>query len=175
MKVVLAMVMSVDGRTTKWGNPNIYEWTSKEDQKYFFSLIGKHKAIIMGRKTFDAARSVMRLSSGKLRIVLTKNPKKYADTAVPGQLEFTDDSPKDIIKKLKKRGFREALLLGGGEINSLFFKEKLVDEVWITVEPLIFGSGNGLAEKNALNVIMKLKSIKMLNEQGTILLKYQVL
>jgi len=43
MKVILAMVTSVDGKTTKWNNPDIYKWTSEEDQTHFFSLIEKSK------------------------------------------------------------------------------------------------------------------------------------
>lgn len=174
MKVILAMVMSADGKTTKWNNPRLYEWTSKEDQNHFFSLIKKNKVIIMGRKTFIAAKSVMKLSPKKLRIILTKTPEKYADLKVAGQLEFTNDSPEEIIKKLKSRGYTEVLLAGGEHVNALFFKAKLINEVWLTIEPAIFGSGNGLVVGEKLDIRMQLKDIKKLNNNGTILLKYQV-
>lgn len=175
VKVILAMVMSADGKTTKWNNPKIYEWTSKEDQNHFFSLIKKNKVIIMGRKTFIAAKSVMKLSPTKLRIILTKTPEKYANLKVAGQLEFTNDSPEVLIKKLKNRGYTQVLLAGGEHVNVNFFKAKLINEVWLTIEPTIFGSGNNLVTDEKIDTSLQLKAIKKLNNKGTILLKYLVI
>lgn len=175
MKVILAMVMSVDGKTTKWSNPKIYEWTSKEDQNHFSSLIESSRVIIIGRKTFVAAKSIIKLSPNNLRIILTKAPKEYESISIDGQLEFTDDSPKEILKKLKTRGYTQALLAGGEHVNALFFKEHLINEVWLTIEPHIFGFGNQLVAEEKLDTQMQLKSIRRLNKNGTILLKYLVI
>lgn len=175
MKVILVMAMSVDGKTTKWFNSKIYGWTSTEDRDYFSSLIENNSVIIMGRKTFVAAKSVIKLSSKKLRIVLTKTPKKYENISIAGQLIFTDDSPKEIIKRLKASGYAQALLVGGEHINASFFKERLISEVWLTVEPCIFGSGKNLVAKEKLDTQMQLKSIRRLNKNGTILSKYLVI
>lgn len=41
MKVILVMVMSVDGNITKGVEEKIYEWTSKEDQRYFLATLKK--------------------------------------------------------------------------------------------------------------------------------------
>lgn len=76
MKVTAAMVVSLDGKTTKWDHSNIYEWTSKEDWLYFSSLIKNHKVIIMGRKTYEAAKSIIKLSPTTLRIIMTKKSRK---------------------------------------------------------------------------------------------------
>lgn len=174
MNVVLVIVMSVDGKTTRWNTNCIYEWTSKEDQEYFFSLIEKSKVIIMGRITFEGARSIMKLKPGKLRVVMTRRPGKYADLEVAGQLEFVDELPGDLIRRLEAIGYEEVLLVGGESINSLFLREKLVDEVWVSVEPFVFGSGNGLVGNEELDVRMELKSVKRMNERGSLLLKYRV-
>lgn len=174
MKVILCMVMSLDGKTTKWNRPNIYEWTSKEDQKHFASIIQKHKLIVMGKKTYLAAKSNIQLAKGKLRIVMTKHPKKFKKISVPGQLEFVVDSPKEIVKICSKLGYKEMLLVGGETINTLFLKQKLINELWITVEPYIFGKGNGLFSEEMFDLNLKMKSHKKLNKKGTILLRYQV-
>ena len=172
MKVILAMVMSVDGKTTKWNDSKIYEWTSKEDQNHFSSLVKNSRVIIMGRKTFVAAKSIIKLSPKQLRIILTRNPEEYGNISIAGQLEFTDDSPKEILKKLKARGYTQVLLAGGEHVNASFFKEHLINEAWLTVEPHIFGSGNNLVAEEKLNIKMQLKSIRRLNKNGTMLLKY---
>lgn len=168
------MVTSLDGKTTKWGESRIYEWTSKEDQDYFSSLIQKNPLVIMGRKTFDTARKMIRLSPKILRIVITREPDKYKEYMVPGQLEFISDSPKDLINKLEERGYKEALLIGGEQINTEFFKENLVNEVWLTLEPNLFGIGNQLVLSEKLNVDLTLQNIEKLNEKGTLLLKFKV-
>ena len=174
MKVILSMVMSADGKTTKWGGPKTHEWTSKEDHAHFLSLLAKSSAIIMGRKTFDAVKSEIKLSPERLRIVLTNRPNEYESVSVGGQLEFTNDTPQEILKKLKDRGYAQVLLAGGEQINALFFKAKLIDEVWLTIEPFIFGCGHNFVAEAKLNITMQLKSVDKLNEQGTIVLKYQV-
>lgn len=174
MKVILVMVMSVDGKTTRWHNPDIYNWTSSEDQAYFFSLIKKNKVIIMGRKTFMAAKSIIKPSPKNLRIVLTTTPQKYKNLSVPKQLEFSSDSPQKIIKKLNILGITQVLLVGGEHVNNVFFKEKLINEVWLTIEPKIFGVGNGLVSSKKLDIKLQLQKVSKLNNKGTLLLKYQV-
>ena len=171
----LIMVMSVDGKTTKWFDPSIYNWTSQEDKDHFFAHIKKSNAIIMGRKTYDAAKSVMHLSPDTLRIVITRNPEHYTHATVEHQLEFWNTTPDQTRTQLIKRGYSQALLVGGESLNAVFFKEHLVDELYLTIEPRIFGEGNNLVAQSKLDHSLRLENITSLNDQGTILLKYKVL
>ena len=166
--------MSVDGKTTRWSEPNVHKWTSKEDQKHFSSITKKDGVFIMGRKTFDAARKIIKLSPNILRVVMTKSPARYADIAVSNQLEFTRSGPKKLTEALAARGLTKAFLFGGEQANTAFFREKLVHEAWLTIEPKIFGAGNNLVSGEKLNIDLRLKSIKKLNKKGTLLLKYAV-
>jgi len=67
------------------------------------------------------------------------------------------------------------LLLGGGTINALFLKESLVDELYLTLEPRIFGKGKTLVREGEFEVLLELMNIKRLNQSGTLLLKYKIL
>jgi len=174
MKVVLAAVMSANGKITAGKNTRVHDWSSKEDQKYFASLKAKARLIIMGRGTFDAAKKHITLSPKTLRVVMTQKPERFARAAVPGQLEFTAMPPKKLLGALAQRGYREALLTGGSEVNTLFLRAHLVDEVWLTVEPKMFGRGKGLLSEKKLNINTRLLSIKRLNKNGTLLLKYSI-
>ena len=60
MKVIMVAVSSINGKITKGKDPNIYSWTSKEDSNFFFSLIKKHNLIVMGSKTYEAARRIIK-------------------------------------------------------------------------------------------------------------------
>lgn len=172
MKVTMVMLMSVDGKTTQGTDKNIYLWSSFEDQKHFFSLIKKHNLIVMGRETYQASKPVIKLEKEKLRIVMTRTPKKYFKYLTKGQLEFTDETPKELVLRLTNLGYENLLLVGGSMINGLFLKENLVDELFLTIEPRIFGRGKNISEGQLLNTKLRLVSIKKLNKTGTLLLRY---
>jgi dihydrofolate reductase len=170
----MVMVTTLDGKITKGDDPHIHQWTSKEDQEYFSSLIKSNNLLVFGSQTYEAAKNRMHLSQGKLRVVLTRNPEKYKRDSVPGQLEFSNESPRQLVARLRKKGYKTLLLLGGGVVNALFLRAGLVDELHLTLEPKIFGRGKALVNEE-VNVSLKLTSVKKLNSQGTLLLKYRVL
>ena len=173
MKVILVAVISIDSRTTKHNDPDIYHWSSEEDQKHFFALLEKHNLLIMGKHTYENAKHLMKHTKGRLRIVLTKNPEKYKRETLPDMLEFTNEKPSTLLQKLTKKGYRQILLLGGATTNTSF--ANYLNEVWLSVEPYIFGTGKGLFDNKPLHLKLKLFSVKKLNESGTLLLKYKVI
>ncbi len=174
VKVILVMVSSLNGKITKGADPSTYSWTSKEDAELFSQLVEKHNLIVMGRKTYEAIRQNIELKPDKLRIVLTKNPEKYSHDAVPGSLEFSNESPRELVNRLGRKGYKEMLLAGGGEINALFLKSSLVDELYLTIEPVIFGKGQALVADEELEISLQLIGVKRLNKKGTLHLRYKV-
>lgn len=173
MKVILVMVQTINGKTTKGNDPDIYKWTSKEDANFFFSLLKKHTLIVMGSGTYDAARKKIKPVKGQLRIILTRNPKKYKSEEVPGQLEFRNVSPKKLLGELQNK-FKAMLLVGGGEVNKAFLQARLIDEIYVTIEPKIFGEGKPLTGEGSYESSLKFLSSEQLNKQGTLLLHYTV-
>lgn len=174
MKVIMIAVSSVDGKATRGYDPNIYKWTSKEDSDFYFGLLARSKLIVMGSGTFEAARHLIKHKKGRLRIVLTHNLKKYSAEQLPGLLEFTPETPRALVGRLWKK-YNELLLVGGPALYSSFLKDGVVDEIYLTIEPLIFGTGKPLFEPIGFNEIrLKLTSVKKLNKKGTLLLKYKV-
>ncbi len=172
MKVILVMVSSLDGKITKHQDPRIASWTSAEDKRLFAALIKKSALIVMGAKTYETAKDRIKLEPGKLRIVMTHGPKKYH--AVPGMLEFTDESPRVLVQRLKKQ-YHAMLLVGGGEISALFLKAKLVNELYLTLEPILFGTGKPMISPISLDLSLKLISSKKLNARGTLSLIYTII
>ncbi len=169
------MVSSVNGKITRGYDPDIYSWTSKEDADFFFSLLNQHNLIVMGSNTYEAARDMVKPEKERLRVILTRNPEKYANEALPGRIEFSSESPETLVERLEKQGYSTMLLVGGGKTNALFLENSLVDELYLTIEPRLFGKGRPLIEKGSYDKNMKLQSVKKLNEQGTLLLQYVVM
>lgn len=170
----MVMVASLNGKITQGTNSNIYEWTSKEDQEFFFSLIKENNLIVMGSNTYNSVREKIKLDQKKLRIVLTQTPDKYKKEIVRDQLEFSSEIPRDLVSRLSKK-YKQMLLVGGGEINAAFLNERLIDEIYLTIEPVLFGIGKNLLAESEVETELKLVSSIQLNKSGTVLLKYKII
>lgn len=175
MKLILVMVTSLDGRSTKKENKsNIHSWTSKEDQEHFQRIVDSAHLIIMGSTTYETIRENIKHRDDLLRVVITRSPSKYKNEKIPGKLEFTNESPTELIARLQTQGYEEGYLVGGASTNTDFIKKRLVSEFWQTLEPKILGVGNGIVGEEQLDTTLKLISLEKMNEEGTLLLKYHV-
>jgi dihydrofolate reductase len=172
VKITLVFVTTLDGKVTKWGDPHVQKWSSKEDQNYFKQAWNEHSLIIMGSGTYDA--EPFKAPVNNRLIIMTQTSAKYKDKEVAGRLEFTDEPPAKVVKRLKEEGAEEILLVGGPHLATSFLQENLVDELWLTLEPKIFGSGGNFVVDSKLDVKLELLSHEKINEQGTLILKYSV-
>jgi len=123
--------------------------------------------MIMGQSSYDAIGSPL---PGRLNIVLTKEKR----TDQPGLLEHKQGDIKVILQELEKRGHDKVLICGGTFVNSLFLQENLIDEIQISIEPKLFGSGLRLFDKIDINTDLHLIKINKLNN-NTINLLYKVI
>lgn len=172
MKVILHYVSSLDGKTTHWKYNRVSDWSSAEDHKHFMQIIKSSNLIITGSKTFE--NYAPQSTEGTLRIIMTRHPEKYKHHAIPGQLEFTNEPPKQLVNRLKKEKYKNLTLVSGSQLTTAFLKDNLIDELWLTLEPKLLGKGNSLVQEEELDVTLKLLESKKLNDQGTLLLKYAV-
>src|SRR3989344_888683 len=105
MRIILINVVSLDGRFTKWDGNNIYEWSSPEDFKFFQKTKSENNLLVMGSGTFDQVKDIekagLKPEKNRLRIVMTRNPLKYKSFTVPGQLEFTSETPSELAMRLR--------------------------------------------------------------------------
>lgn len=168
MKVIMIAAVTANGKIARHDGETSTAWTSKEDHDFFVRETKKYGVMIMGRKTFV---TINRPLPGRLTIVMTRRPDEYEKQ--PGILEFTDEPPAAILAQLETRGFASVALAGGANIYSQFLQANLVDEILLTIEPTIFGSGPNLLVDFPGEPKLKLQGIEKLNE-NTILLRYQV-
>ncbi len=168
----MVAAISEDGFLTKGDNPDVSKWTSKEDKEFFSKIRSEHSLYVLGRKTYDSVG--IKPEPGIMRIVMTRHPEKYNGLSVEGQIEFTNMSPQEIIAKYQAH-HDACLLLGGGEIYEEFLKQNLVNEIYLTVEPVKHGSGTPLlvsGEKLSKFLGNTEPTVEVLNSAGTELLHY---
>lgn len=173
MRLTLIAAQSLDGYITRHNTPGS-EFASTADRTFFREALRAFDCCVMGGETYRTARDAIRASlmPERLRIVLTRSPEAFASDALPGKLEFTDAEPAHLVDELRTRNFQRCAILGGAQIHSLFLEASLVDELWLTVEPLLFGGGTPLL---ARRTSAKLKLLARENlSADTLLLKYRV-
>lgn len=172
MRVTIATVMSVDARITQGDKVKASFWRSVEDGAVLKKLIAHHQVVVIGRKTHETVRP--KPTERHLQVVLTSDPDKYQAQVIPGSLEFVSVSPAQLVTMLHDRGYQSVLLLGGSS-NVPFLEAGVVDELYLTVEPSLFGEGLPLTGHLPAAVPLKLLEHEQLNRQGTLLLHYEVI
>ncbi len=161
IKTFIIAAMTADGLIARDKKHSAF-WTSKEDKIRFVELTKRAGVVVMGSSTFE---TLPRPLSERLNIVYSRT--KNFDGA-----ETTQDDPTTLIKKLEGRGFKEVAICGGSEIYTLFMKAKVVDKIYLTIEPLVFGKGIKLFNDE---ITAQLKLVSITNTQiNTVLLEYDV-
>jgi dihydrofolate reductase len=133
MKTFIIAAVTADGFIGRDGN-HTADWTGKEDKKVFTRLTKEAGAIIMGSRTFN---TIGRALPGRRNIVLTSRPDSIAVDGV----ETTSESAVELIERLKNEGAQAVAICGGATIYDIFLKEGLVDEIYLTYIPILFGQG----------------------------------
>lgn len=137
MKVILLMAVTADGMIAR-DSRQLVDWTGKADKKYFVEITRKAGVMIMGSKTFDTIGGVL---PERLNVVMTRDKTRKSDHE---NLVFTDDPPEVLLEKLESQGFESAALIGGAIVNTLFVRKNLIDEIHLTIVPILFGKGLSL-------------------------------
>lgn len=169
MKVILYMGITPNGLIAKPNGDS--QWTSEEDLKGFYEQSSHMGNCVMGKNTFlETVKYGYFPFLDALNVVVTKEKieNEWGDKAL-----FLNASPKEVLKILEEKGFSSAFLIGGGYLNSSFMKEDLIDEIYLDVEPLVFGKGIPIFREADFEYELELMEIKKLNK-NTIQLHYRV-
>lgn len=166
MKVTLLMALTLDGKIAKNAN-QLVDWTEKADKKMFVEITREAGCLIMGSQTFDTIGGAL---PGRKNIIMTRNRSRRSNDE---NLIFTDRPPKRLIAELESQGYDHVVLVGGAIVNALFGRENLIDEIVLTVSPLIFGCGLPLFD-GALNMDLDLLAAHPFGE-NSIHLRYRVI
>lgn len=165
-KIIAAAAITLDGKIALHRR-HFSSWTSREDKRFLHSFLDTCDVVVVGRQTYETARKPL---SKRNCIVLTHSVaalKKRSDNLV-----FLNPKGADLRAIL--RSHKKVAVLGGCLVYTYFLKHNLLDELFLTIEPLVFGRGIPLfAGSSKLPKHFRLLSMKRLNKKGSVLLRYK--
>ena len=105
----------------------------------FSDFMERVDGLIMGRNTYEKVLTFGEWPYAKKVFVLSNSLSKVADN-MKDKIEIINGNLKEIVGKLKERGFNN-LYVDGGQVIQNFLRENLIDEMIITRVPTLLGGG----------------------------------
>lgn len=137
MNVTALIAISADGFIATAGDASSLEWTSGEDKKFFVQKTKEIGTMIMGRKTWETIGQPL---MGRKIIVITSHPDRWLP--IKDMVEFTNEQPVDLIARLEMEDeLQDIVLAGGAKLYNQFFRQGLVNDVFLTQESAVLGDG----------------------------------
>lgn len=161
------MAISIDGYIAKKDGDS--DWVSEVDSKIFEKKIKETGCIVVGRKTFDQYYDDLYPVEGVTNIVLTND----ATRQDKNENVIFVPSPKEALQVAEQEGHDKVLLIGGGHANGAFIQDNLIDEVFLSVHPLVLGEGIKIFENFRKQVDLEFVGSKEM-EEGLIQLHYKI-
>ena len=166
-KVILGVAVSLDGYIE--GPSGEYDWCFMDQDYGMSEFLKETDAVVMGRKSFDLVKTLKGANpwDGMVTYVVS-NTLKLDDAkntqVISGDLETE-------IRKLKNSPGKNIWLFGGAQLTASFINLSLVDELWLSVHPILLGSGKILFQQIQGRKKLKLLDVKTY-ETGLVSIKY---
>ena len=169
-KVILYIASSLDGYIAKPNDDlSFLSIVEKEGEDYGYSeFIKTVDTVIMGRRTYDwiMAHVPEYVHPDKESYIITR-------TARPsiGKIHFYDGNLQDLIVRLKSEQGKNIFIEGGAEIVNELLKLNLIDEIVISIIPILVGNGTRFFKDGRPEQLLELVSTKQF-ETGLVQVHY---
>jgi dihydrofolate reductase len=166
MKVVLYMAITVNGMIASHDHNT--PWTDDEWVAYS-SKVKSIGNLIVGRTTYDFMENDNNFPDlgNPFVVVLTS---RHIDN---GKNVIAVKSFEEAISVLKDRGFAEALIGGGTQLDTAALESGLIDEIYLDVEPFVIGRGLPLFSPSNTNLELKFIKVSQIGK-NSVQLHYKV-
>ncbi len=166
-RYIAYLAASIDGRIAKNKSSEV-DWTSREDWSFFQKSLTRADAIIVGSNTFNTVKDRLQKRN---TIVLTS---KVTKPKIEGSVTFLNPKKSNLKKFVESKNYREVAVVGGGKVYDFCLRNKMIYELFVTIEPYVFTAGIPMFAGNSFKKHkFKLESVKKLNKAGTLLLRYK--
>jgi dihydrofolate reductase len=170
-KVIAYIAMSVDGYIAdREDNIGFLDLVKEEGEDYGYSEFVKTiDTVIVGRRTYE---KVLEMGfeyphTDKQVYIVTRSPKPSL-----GLIQFYSGDLRDLVTELKTKKGKDIYCDGGAHIINMLLNAKLVDELILSVVPVLLGDGISLFNDGRQMEKLALKSVKTY-EKGLVQLHYE--
>jgi dihydrofolate reductase len=169
-KVVYGGAMSLDGFIA--GPSGEHDWIVMDPDIDFAEMMGRFDTFLIGRKTFEAMR---RMGSDAKPAPGTRNF-VFSRTLKPDAYPHVNTSPdaERVVAELRAEPGKDIALFGGGELLRSLLAAGLVDQVGVSVIPVLLGGGVPLLPSPAGRATLKLREHRIYEKTGIVGLEYDI-
>jgi dihydrofolate reductase len=169
-KVVYGGAMSLDGFIA--GPNGEYDWIVMDPDIDFGTLMARFDTFLIGRKTFEAMRRMGDAAppTPGIRSIVFSRTLRPEDCP---QATLSDDAER-VVADLREQPGKDIALFGGGELFRSLLAAGLVDEVGVSVIPVLLGGGIPLLPPPAGRARLRLKNYQVYAKTGTVGLEYDI-
>jgi dihydrofolate reductase len=138
-KVTYGGAVSLDGFLAGPGEAIDWLRWSDDAAKLSAETFRGADAMLMGRKTFDFAQ---KMGGGPpLKGVTTYVFSRTLESIPEGAGVLVGEDAADFVRRLKAEPGGNIVVMGGGELGSALIEAGLVDEIGLSVHPILLGGG----------------------------------
>ena len=139
-KIILGVAVSLDSYIE--GPNGEYDWCFTDQDYGMSDFFQRVDASFYGRKSYELAQTMgdMPASFPKLKEYVFSNT---LNTVKPGVVLVNGDIRKQVLD-IKQGPGKDIWLYGGASLTASLMQLGLVDELWLSVHPLLLGSGKHL-------------------------------
>jgi dihydrofolate reductase len=145
IKVSVYIATSLDGFIAR--NDGGLDWLNEANATVpdgedcgFHAFMDSVDALVMGRKTYEQVLSFGEWPYGRTPVVVLSRNSISFPPSVPEPVSHSSEPLRDLLNRLSGEGVEHVYVDGGITIQG-FLSEGLVDEITVTVIPVILGRG----------------------------------
>lgn len=170
----LFIACSLDGYIAKPNDDlSFLKMVEKEGEDYgYAAFIEQIDTIILGRKTYDyVVREIgaEHYDNGERAIYVITSQKR----AAVGRTSFYSGNLKELIQELRSKAGKNLYCDGGAELIHALLQEDLIDEIIVSIIPILLGEGVRLFKDGRQEQVLELLTTKTF-ETGLVQLHYKV-
>jgi dihydrofolate reductase len=169
-KVIYGGAMSLDGFIA--GPNGEYDWIVSDPDIDFAALMSRFDTFLIGRKTFEVMRRMGDAAPPAPGIQNVVFSRTLRPEDCPGAILSREAGP--FVADLRTKPGKDIALFGGGELFRSLLAAGLVDEVSVSVIPVLLGGGIPLLPSPADRARLELKSHRVYEKTGTVGLDYRI-
>lgn len=171
-KLVLYIAMSLDGYIAKPNDDlSFLSLVERENEDYgYAAFISTVDTIIIGRRTYEWVTSQFEYPhQDKMTYIISRN-KSVQNTP---NITYSDNVV-ELVTALKRENGKTIFCDGGAQLVNALLKHKLIDELILSIIPVLVGEGIRLFENDRPEQNLQLVSSKSYSS-GLTQLYYQIL